>query len=373
MPAPLAKGIVVSISLLLAAGLAVYEHPQVRQWVDESRRKIAIALHSLGDEVDTSSSSRRNSARDASTQEDESAEAVERRRQARQEILERGRMMEEKRRARQSDATKSKSFDDLVDGEGKLKDDVLQATSTAAEPQPEPAGLRSRNTEGAALGSIFANPFNDETYTESSFTTASPIATSPHRSRSSSVATLPASTIPPPVPPKEPLPLPPVPPKEPLTESYPRPQAMPPSQSPPRLLIDTDEASNHPSEALVDLTPTTSTSSNAADLSELQHPQHQVQSQTNYWSVHEWAENNSHHDFYTPPRSETSRSTVAVDDEGQRSDAEPENEDRQSETSSGEQVSRAGSINDIDFLSEAGTISTPGSWTEVGSVVSEDY
>lgn len=51
MPAPLAKGIIIAASVLVAAGIAIYENPQVRQWVDQSRRKIAVALHSLGDDV----------------------------------------------------------------------------------------------------------------------------------------------------------------------------------------------------------------------------------------------------------------------------------------------------------------------------------
>lgn len=362
----------ISISLLVAAGLAVYEHPQIRQWVDESRRKIAIALHSLGDEVDSPSSARRNRSQDASTQEDESPEAVERRRRARQEIFERGRMMEEKRQGGHSSASNSKSFDDLVDGEGNLKNKSVQATTTAAELQPE-QGLRNRAAEGAALGSTLANPFTNETHTEYSFATASPVATS-QRSRSSSVATLAASALPPPVPPKEPLTVPPVPPKEPLPGSPQEHQSQPrftQSSDRPRLLIDTEEVSNHPSEALVDFTPTTSTFSNAADLSELEHPQEQVQSQTSYWSVHEWAENHSRPEFYTPPRSEAARSPTVPQSEGIT--VEQENVDRVSDVGSGERLSRVGSISDMDVLSEAGIVSTPGSWTEVGSVVSEDY
>lgn len=68
MPAPLAKGvlrrcavvlakslgIIIAASVLVAAGIAIYESPQVRQWVDQSRRKIAVALHSLGDDIQPS-------------------------------------------------------------------------------------------------------------------------------------------------------------------------------------------------------------------------------------------------------------------------------------------------------------------------------
>ena len=34
-----------------AAAIAVYESPQARQFAEDLRRKIAIALHSLGDEI----------------------------------------------------------------------------------------------------------------------------------------------------------------------------------------------------------------------------------------------------------------------------------------------------------------------------------
>ncbi|KAL8808835.1 MAG: hypothetical protein Q9223_003562 [Gallowayella weberi] len=360
MPAPLAKGIILSISLLLAAGLAVYEHPQIKQWVDESRRKIAFALHNLGDDLDPPSSSRRNSSQDASTREDDSAEAAERRRKARQEILERGRKMEERRRAQKASTAKSKSFDDLVDEEGNLKHDATQATTSAAEPQTEQIGLRNRTTEaqGLASGSAFANPFADEEYTIDFSQATAPIFTSNHRSRSSSTTTLPASPAPPPVPPKEPL------------DHVPSGIASPTTQQP-RLLIDTDQVSNHPSEALVDLTPVTSASSIATDLSELDQQSHPSNhSQTNFWSVHEWAENSSAPaQFYTPPRSE-----AAGGEEGRNvAEEQSTNGDERSEAGSGERISRAGSVSDMDVMSQVSGISTPGSWTELGSQVSEDF
>ncbi|KAL8677656.1 MAG: hypothetical protein Q9186_005939 [Xanthomendoza sp. 1 TL-2023] len=361
MPAPLAKGIIVSISLLLAAGLAVYEHPQIKQWVDESRRKIAFALHNLGDDLDPPSSSRRNSSQDASTREDDSAEAAERRRKARQEILERGRKMEERRRAQKASSAKTNSFDDLVDDEGKLKHDTTQATTSAAEPQTEQTGLRNRTTEaqGLASGSAFANPFADEGNTIEFFEATAPVSTANQRSRSSSTATLPASPAPPPVPPKEPL------------DHLPSEVASPATQQP-RLLIDIDEVSNHPSEALVELTPTTSSSSIAADLSELDQQSHPSNhSQTNFWSVHEWAENNSAPaQFYTPPRSEA----AAGGEENRNVEEERSiHGDERSEAGSGERISRAGSVSDMDVMSQVSGISTPGSWTELGSQVSEEF
>ncbi|KAI4238352.1 MAG: hypothetical protein LQ349_001160 [Xanthoria aureola] len=360
MPAPLAKGIIVSISLLLAAGLAVYENPQVKQWVDESRRKIAFALHNLGDDLEPPSSSRRTSSQDASTREDSSVEAAERRRKARQDILDRGRKLEERRRAQQASSAKSNSFDHLVDDQGKLKQDDTQATTSAAEIHVEQTGIRNRYTEaqGLASGTACADPFVDEAHTQDLYSATAPVGTTSSRSRASSTATLSASPAPPPVPPKEPL-------------DHVRPELISRPQPPHRLLVDTDDVSSHPSEALVDLTPTSTASSMAADLSELDQQSHpSTHSQSNFWSVHEWAENHSAPaQFYTPPRSEA----APADAEGQRDEERSSDRDERSQTGSGEEFSRIGSLSDMDVMSQVSDMSTPGSWTELGSQVSEDF
>ncbi len=377
-------GIIVSISLLLAAGFAVYEHnPQIKQWVDESRRKIAFALHNLGDDLDPSASQRGNTFRDASAHEDDSAEAVERRRKARQEILERGRMMEERRRSQQARSTKSKSFDDLVDEGGNLKTGVMQATSTAAETHVEPPSLRNRahEAQAAALGTMLANPFTDEAHFEDFTAAAAPDRTTTQRSRSSSIATLPASPVRPPKEPLEPLdpsPFedvrqspPPVPPKEPLSDQPAQFSRSPFENSQSRLLIDTDDISNHPSEALIDLTPTTSASSITADVSEPDHHRHPYNhSHSDFWSVHEWAENHSSPaQFYTSPTSEVPAGQHDDDEDESRSNSG----DVTSNADTGERVSRVDSASDMSVMSEVGGVSTPGSWTEVGSQVSEDF
>ena len=309
----------------------------MRQWVDESRRKVAIALHSLGDELAPQSESRDRSP-DASTREDEDPEAVERRRKARQEILERGRMIEERRRSQQEAKGKGKSFDDMVDKDGTLKAEEASATTTATEPQTEESGIRHRNTEsqGAALGSTFANPFTDEMCIETSPSTLDhgqdQASEPPSRSATPTLPTSPAS--------------PPVPPK-------------PAAYQLQRLLIDTEEVSNHPSEQLLDLTPTTSASSMNGDLAELNnHPQ---LSRSNYWSVNEWAQHSAPA-FYSPPQS------VAGGIEERM-----ENRTEPSLIGSGEHASQV-STEDLDVLSDdEARINTPGSWTEVGSQVSEDF
>ncbi|KAJ4331714.1 hypothetical protein N0V87_008943 [Didymella glomerata] len=171
MPAPLAKGLIIAASVLVAAGIAIYENPQVRQWVDQSRRKIAVALHSLGDDIQP----RRQS---------ESSDDFEERKRRREELIRRNRN-ELIRRAREegiavdldelarigtedaalaerrSRANRSKSFDELVGSDGMLRQD---ATATGAEPSNN--GVRKRGVAGFAAGAAAAvamtNPFADE-------------------------------------------------------------------------------------------------------------------------------------------------------------------------------------------------------------------
>ncbi|MCJ1474478.1 hypothetical protein MMC13_003136 [Lambiella insularis] len=333
MPAPLAKGIIFSISILLAAGFAVYENPQVRQWVDETRHKIAIALHNLGDEINPPRSPRRSST-DASTREDISPEAVERRRRAREEILERGRVMEERRRARSGQTSGGGSFDDLVDEEGKLKTAATNnATTTAAETIVDEEGLRKRNTAvaeealGAAMGAMIADPFADEKHMDFETRDISPADATGQQSREST------NTIP---------------------GSPPTSISVPQQPEEEQLLINTEVASNHSSELLVDLTPTTSHSSAHDDLSELSP---QVPQNLGFYSVNEWAENSTA-SFHSPPHSE-----AGYEEHNQSGQAV-------SDTGTGEHVE---GMSDVDMISEAGDgLYTPSSWTEVGSVVSEE-
>ena len=235
--------------------------------------------------------------------------------------------MEERRRAKAGEKVRGMSFNDLVDDEGKLKREVEKAANTtAAETATEDEGLRRRNTEAraAAMGSTMADPFADEMHMDF-HTEDTPAQTdaSAQKSRESTITLLGAA----------------------------RSESPTQQQQQLSMLIDTEAASNHPSELLVDLTPTTSASSAHNNLSELNNDSHQ---QINYYSVNEWAENSST-SFYSPPQSETGR----TDDIAMVSDA-----------GTGEHVEN---MSDVDMVSEIeeGT-NTPGSWTEVGSVVSEE-
>ena len=223
-----------------------------------------------------------------------------------------------------------------MDRDGALKTKkVVTATTSAIEPQSEEAGLRHRTVESKAPASCSnatsaivneasLNHFNHEEGQQPEQEDIS----------RSSTPTLPVS--------------PPVPPKPEAYQSH-------------RLLIDTDEVSNHPSEYLVNLTPTTSASSAATDLAELDQGSSR-QSPDVYLSVNEWAQDQSIHSSRMTPDS------LAGIADARRSESI-----KGSVADSAEHISQAGT-EEVDIMSELGDgISTPGTWTEVGSQVSEDW
>lgn len=110
-------GIIITVSVLVAAGIAVYESPQFQQWVTTSRRKIAVALHNLGDEIQPQDIAARQ---DISMTEETGEIAEERRRIARAEIMRRGTLLESRRKTSQPSQPHN-SFDTLVDEEGNLR------------------------------------------------------------------------------------------------------------------------------------------------------------------------------------------------------------------------------------------------------------
>ena len=242
--------------------------------------------------------------------------------------------MEERRRARSSQVSRGMSFDDLVDEEGRLKKESEdKANTTAAETTVDNEGLRRRTTVvsedplGSAMGEMLANPFADEKPMDSQMQDVSVSVESLQQSREST-ATLPGAS--------------PIADTVTYQQEYHQP------------LVDAETISTHPSELLVDLTPTTSNSSAHNDLSELSP---ETPQQMNYFSVNEWAENSTA-SFYSPPQSD------AGHHEGGEGAAPA------SDTGTGEHVEN---MSDVDMVSDVGEESyTPSSWTEVGSVVSEE-
>ena len=357
------SGLIFSMSLLFAAGLAVYnENPQIKEWIDARRRDMAIAMQSLSEEV-SPSSSRRTPPFDASTQEDSSPEAEDRRRAARQQILERGMLMQARRRGRQeSTGTAATSFDHLVDSEGRLRQDG--ASSSAAVTETENTALRRRNTEhrAAILGAAFANPFDDEVPLDQYPPNLRPDMVEQQHSDDSDLYNVSRSSTP-------------VPPSSPnvATPSIVQPYA------PSDRLIDVDEYSNHPSEEMLGLTPTTSVASlhdmgrSTPDPHAPSTHSHSQLNQVNL-EMNEWA-HRSTSSFYSMPDSPNVQPSPNIEDERDMMEREMEEMIRSSEADSeseAEHVSRFGSEADPDVMSDI-SVMTPSTWTEVGSVVSEAF
>ncbi|KAJ9653995.1 hypothetical protein H2198_006914 [Neophaeococcomyces mojaviensis] len=142
-------GVIIAASVLVAAGIAAYESPQFREWLDRSSQKVAMAFRSIGNDVHSRSRSKRQ---DPTMQEDVDEKAEERRKKARDEIMEKGRTLQEQRKRRRlsSDNSRTPSFDSIVDEDGRLRADPpaqaedTMAASSAVEIQ-ETESLRSRH------------------------------------------------------------------------------------------------------------------------------------------------------------------------------------------------------------------------------------
>jgi hypothetical protein len=177
-------------SVLVAASIALYENEQVRIWVDNSRRKIAIALHSIGEEISPDSSSRSRQHQNPADDDDPAAEELRRRR--RSEIIRQNRAelfrkaseegvsvdLDELAAAGQDQysekysekerpgSVKSPSFDGLVGSDGRLRRERNSSDQGVASAVEKPEGLRQRGqgAHGFAGGAAFANPSSDEAH-----------------------------------------------------------------------------------------------------------------------------------------------------------------------------------------------------------------
>lgn len=111
-------GLVITVSVLVVVGVAVYESPQFKRWIEQRKRRRAAYQQP----------------QDISMTEDLSEAAEERRRRAREEILQRRTLLEARRRTQSSSSSgtgPARSFDSLVDKEGRLWAG-LEVTETSA-------------------------------------------------------------------------------------------------------------------------------------------------------------------------------------------------------------------------------------------------
>ena len=140
-------GLIITVSALVAAGIAVYESPQFRQWVDNSRRKIAVALHNLGDEIQPRNATS-PARQDISMTEEVGTAAEERRRIAREDLERRRSLLEHRTRKERAGPG---SFDALVDDDGRLLHEggpAVDSSSLANSTAVEPAGSQSITQRG---------------------------------------------------------------------------------------------------------------------------------------------------------------------------------------------------------------------------------
>ncbi|KAK6853170.1 hypothetical protein PG995_009982 [Apiospora arundinis] len=182
MPAPVAIKVgVIAASVVIAAGIAIYESPELRRMAEDVRRRIAIALHSLGDSI--SPQDRENlfnrpedaegflRSRGIDVREGEvgvDADDETRRRQ-REELMYWNAIAEQKRAEQQpKDATQSTlktrtSFDDFLKQDANGDQGTFVFNTGANIRGDEADGLRRRGEAPRNLNySAYSNPFADE-------------------------------------------------------------------------------------------------------------------------------------------------------------------------------------------------------------------
>lgn len=382
---------VIALSVAVAAAIAVYESPELRRMADDLRRRVAIALHSLGDGINP------NDLRDRATGEpifnrpedadgflqsrglagaqqsaDVDADEETRRRQ-REELMYWNRVLEEKREKEEQAARQREpenpqltrprgtSFDDFL-----LEDRSERGAyvfNTGADVWAGEEGLvrrRGQQPEGVRglNASVYANPFGDEHGIDLDEHPAMEAnILSPGRDELLSDiynATEPDAT-------------------HNHNPEVPTANLSAPPEALPQVLFDATAAKD---EAM-------SLDSRTADHEELGQDEYMTAGQADYSqeayaSIQAWAQNTSHTGFYSP---------LPVSPAAPLSEPELISEGALTPTDSASTVGSGVDVandvvsvtegreaHDFDVLSDDGVsgIATPtGSWSEVGSVVSE--
>lgn len=358
----LASGAVVAVTVAVATAVAIYESPEVRRYADDVRRRVAFALHAMGDGINPAHREPRfnrpedaegfmESRRGAGAEDGVDADEETRRRQ-REELLywNSVRLEKEKEKEELEEASKARpaltegrrrgsSFDDFL----RQDDSAEQGTfvfNTGADTRGGVEGLRHRGDNSRGFPSIYANPFADENHIDTQ--DLNDMETS-HIS----------------------------PTKDEMSDIY-------------SVTTRNDEkvlVSPEPVPALIDIDPTparSETASTATIERELGPDEFMTAGQEDrheaYASIQAWAQNSSP-DFYSPlPVTPTAPiSEPELLSEGQLTPT-----DSVSLVGSGDDVandvqsSRDGETGRYyDVMSESSGMATPASWSEVGSVISE--
>ncbi|GAB1319003.1 hypothetical protein MFIFM68171_09213 [Madurella fahalii] len=166
---------IIAASVAVAAAIAIYESPEVRRMAEDLRRRIAIALHSLGDNVDPNRREPRfNRPEDAEGfyQSQEVDADDETRRRQREELIywnalrEQQKQREHQETQQQGSPHRGSSFDDFLkpDGAGEHGTFVYNTGASTWNPDSTNVLRRRGNLEGVRGldASVIANPFSDE-------------------------------------------------------------------------------------------------------------------------------------------------------------------------------------------------------------------
>ncbi|KAH7150082.1 hypothetical protein B0J13DRAFT_283011 [Dactylonectria estremocensis] len=359
----LASGAVVAVTVAVATAVAIYESPEVRRYADDVRRRVAFALHSLGDGINPAYREPRfnrpedaegfmESRRGLGAEDGVDADEETRRRQ-REELLywNSVRLQKEKDREELEGAGQERpaltagrrrgsSFDDFLRQDENAAERGAYVFNTGADARGGTEGLRHRGDGSRGFSSIYANPFADENHIEIQ-----------------DLDELEASNI--------------SPTRDEVSDIY------------SATTRDDDKAplSPEPVVALADVDPTparSETTTTATLDRELGPDEFMTAGQEDrheaYASIQAWAQNSSP-DFYSP---------LPVTPTGPFSEPELLSDGQLTPTDS---VSLVGSADDVandvqssqdgetgryyDVMSESSGMATPASWSEVGSVISE--
>jgi hypothetical protein len=380
---------IVAASVAVAAAIAIYEIPEVRRAAEDLRRRIAIALHALGDNVDPNNPNSReprfNRPEDAEgfyQSHDVDADEETRRRQ-REELMY-WNMRREAEKQRQSPDIQQRSrgstFDDFLqpDRAGESGTYVYNTGANAWDTEGSNVLRRRGNVEPVRglNAAVLANPFSDE-YGIELEDRADPVPPTPEAMSDIYNATplvrspLAAAS------PAQPVPVPAA--SEVLFDFA---SHAPSEYGTAASSSDDHHANANPQQQQQPSTPTSTTARSATLDRELADDEYMTAGQDDrhaadaYASIQAWAQHSSHaHNagFYSPlpstPRAPVSEPEVISEHEyGRLTPA-----DSASVAGSGVDVANETASNfDEDVLSESeGGIPTPGSWSEVGSVVSE--
>ncbi|KAF7548581.1 hypothetical protein G7Z17_g6973 [Cylindrodendrum hubeiense] len=365
MPHPLvATGAVVAVTVAVATAVAIYESPEVRRYADDVRRRVAFALHAMGDGINPAHREPRfnrpedaegfmESRRGVGAEDGVDADEETRRRQ-REELLywnslrlekekEKEKEMEEgagqERPALTNGRRRGSSFDDFL-RQDESAEQGAYVFNTGTDARGGMEGLRHRGDGSRGFSSIYANPFADENHIEAQ-----------------DLDDMETSNI--------------SPTKDEISDIY-------------SVTTRDDEktpVTPEPVPALVDIesTPARSESASTATVDRELGPDEfmtagQEDRHEAYASIQAWAQNSSP-DFYSP---------LPVTPTAPISEPEVISEGQLTPTDS---VSLVGSADDVandiqssrdgetgryyDVMSESSGMATPASWSEVGSVISE--